>query len=93
MNTGGTLLTAKDRGTYVYQNEWGILDHILVSPGLVLGQGVVWKKDSTRELREPKLLTQGNERQIPKPHATYSGKNFDSSGISDHLPLECLLSR
>jgi predicted extracellular nuclease len=93
LNTGGKLLTEKNRGTYVYQNEWGALDHILVSPGLVHGPGVVWKKDSTRELREPKLLTKGNENQIPKPHATYSGKNFDPTGISDHLPLECYLTK
>lgn len=93
LNTGGPLFTSKDRGTYVYQNEWGVLDHILVSPGLVAGQGVVWKKDSTRELREPKLLTAGRGTQIPKPHATYSGKNFDATGISDHLPLECLLTK
>jgi predicted extracellular nuclease len=93
LNTGGTLLKTKERGTYVYQNEWGVLDHILVSPGLVGGKGVVWKKDSTRELREPKLLTKGNDTRIPKPHATYSGNNFDPTGISDHLPLECFLTK
>lgn len=87
------LLEAKNRGTYVYQNEWGILDHILVSPGLLTGPGVVWKKDSTRELREPKLLTEARGTSIPKPHATYSGKNFDPTGISDHLPLECVLMK
>jgi predicted extracellular nuclease len=93
LNTGGSLLTSKERGTYVYRNEWGVLDHILVSPGLLGGKGVVWKKDSTRELREPKLLTAGKGTQIPKPHATYSGNNFDPTGISDHLPLECLLTK
>ncbi len=93
LNTGGSLLQSKDRGTYVYQNEWGVLDHILVSPGLLGGKGGVWKKDSTRELREPKLLTAAKGTQIPKPHATYSGKNFDPTGISDHLPLECLLTK
>ena len=54
LNTGGSLLTAKDRGTYVYQNEWGVLDHILVSPGLLAGKGVVWKKDSTRRIARAK---------------------------------------
>ncbi len=93
LNTGGSLLKSKDRGTYVYRNEWGVLDHILVSPGLLGGKGVLWKKDSTRELREPKLLTEAKGEQIPKPHATYSGNNFDPTGISDHLPLECLLVR
>lgn len=92
-NTGGLLLKSKDRGTYVYRNEWGVLDHILVSPGLLGGKGVKWKPDSTRELREPKLLTAAKGEQIPKPHATYSGNNFDPTGISDHLPLECLLVR
>lgn len=93
LNTGSPLFASKDRGTYVYQNEWGVLDHILVSPGLLTGKGAVRKKDSTRELREPKLLTEAKGTQIPKPHATYSGKNFDPTGISDHLPLECLLTR
>jgi hypothetical protein len=69
------------------------LDHILVSPGLVAGNGWRWKKDSTRELREPKLLTAGSANLIPKPHATYSGRNFDATGKSDHLPLECYLTK
>ncbi|MDA0806959.1 MAG: endonuclease/exonuclease/phosphatase family protein [Planctomycetota bacterium] len=82
-----------DAGTYVYQNKWDVLDHIILSPGMLDGQGVNWVADSTRRVKaDYQMFVSKTPGTIPKPSRSYLGPRFFGNGYSDHLPVECRLS-
>ncbi|VTS08620.1 endonuclease/exonuclease/phosphatase family protein [Tuwongella immobilis] len=92
--TGDQLLnTAKElpsgiKGTYVYQNKWEFIDHLIVSPGLLRPTGLRWKAGSTVPYVTPEqIFTPNNPNQIPRPNRSYTGNNYHATGISDHLPV------
>lgn len=81
-----------DAGTYVYRNKWDVLDHIILSPGMLDGQNVDWVRDSTRPvMADYQMYVSNNPGTIPKPSRSYLGPRFFSNGYSDHLPVECRL--
>lgn len=81
-----------DAGTYVYKNKWDVLDHIILSPGMLDGQGVDWVRDSTRRVKaDYQMYVSKNPGTIPKPSRSYLGPRFFGNGYSDHLPVECRL--
>ncbi|MGC4003118.1 MAG: hypothetical protein QM811_08270 [Pirellulales bacterium] len=92
-NTMAPVVADGKRGTFVYDNRWNPLDHIIVSEGLLNGSGLRWKADSTKILDDAALLLPAKGDWIPKPHPTRSGKTFDATGVSDHLPILCLLTK
>lgn len=80
------------KGTFVYKNKWGLLDHIIVSPGMLDPAGFRWKKDSSQRVEFPELIfTSRDNEQIPRPNQSYTRDQFHPSGYSDHLPLGCLI--
>tara|TARA_R110002072_G_scaffold302710_2_gene487623 strand:+ start:139169 stop:140188 length:1020 start_codon:yes stop_codon:yes gene_type:complete len=80
-------------GTYVYQNKWDVLDHIILSPGMLDGQDVNWVTDSTRRVKaDYQMFVSKSPGTIPKPSRSYLGPRFFGNGYSDHLPVECRLS-
>lgn len=82
-----------DAGTYVYQNKWDVLDHIILSPGMLDGQNVDWVPDSTRRVKaDYQMYVSKTPGVIPKPSRSYLGPRFFSNGYSDHLPVECRLT-
>jgi predicted extracellular nuclease len=96
--TGGTFyntawaLQDAGRGTYVYDNAWEVLDHAIVSPGLLDPAGLRWRPGSTSEVRfRDQIFTPRDAQQIPRPNRTYSGDKHHPTGISDHLPIGCVL--
>jgi endonuclease/exonuclease/phosphatase family metal-dependent hydrolase len=96
--TGGVLydttwpIQKAGRGTYVYQNRWEVIDHLVVSPGLLESDGLRWRRDSTTELKYPELIFDPRgDKQIPRPNRSFSGNSYHPTGVSDHLPLECVL--
>lgn len=92
-NTVAPLADDPARGTYVYRNAWETIDHILVSPGLLQDGGLRWKADSTVEIKFPEQIhTPADPTKIPHPNRSYSGPIHHASGISDHLPLSCVLT-
>jgi predicted extracellular nuclease len=91
-NTMAAIAAMPDRGTYVFDNMWETIDHIIVSPGLLDAAGFKWKSGSTTEVKFPEqIFTPKNPKQIPRPNRTYTGNSYHESGISDHLPVACVL--
>jgi hypothetical protein len=80
------------KGTFVYKNKWDLLDHIIVSPGLLDPAGYHWKKGSTKAIDFPELIFHPRSpEQIPRPNHSYTKDNFHPTGYSDHLPVGCLI--
>lgn len=81
-----------DRGTYVYKNQWEVLDHVIVSPGLLDQKRLRWKPGSTNViLRSYQLYYPRDPSRIPRPSRSYTGNYFHPRGYSDHLPVACVL--
>ena len=79
-------------GTYVYKNKWGVLDHVIVSPGLLNNSGFALVQSSGRTiLKDYQLYVPRKAGQIPKPSRSYTGPYFHQAGYSDHLPVACRL--
>jgi len=85
------LLARKARkngyGTYKYQGEWGLLDHLIVS-GLLLDpeQRIYTSEDITHVAFLPFLLVRDETYGGEKPFRTYNGMKYQG-GYSDHLPV------
>jgi predicted extracellular nuclease len=91
-NTMAAIAAMPNRGSYVHDNKWETIDHIIISPGLLNAAGFKWKTDSTTEVKFPEqIFTPKDPEQIPRPNRTYSGNAYHESGISDHLPVACIL--
>jgi predicted extracellular nuclease len=92
LNTMAAVAQLPGRGTYVFNNQWETIDHMIVSPGLQNATGFRWKPGSTTEVRFPEqIFTPGNPAMIPRPNRSYTGNTYHETGISDHLPVVCVL--
>lgn len=79
-------------GTYVYKNKWDVLDHIILSPGMLDTQGLSWVKDSTQTVsNDYQMFVPDNPSLLARPSRSYLGPRFFGEGYSDHLPVECRL--
>ncbi len=79
-----------DAGTYVYKNEWFVLDHVVVSPGLLDDRGLRWVRGSTSASRHGyQMYVPRNPDLLTRPSRSYSGPIFHQAGYSDHLPVTC----
>lgn len=80
------------KGTLVYKNKWDLLDHIIISPGLLDSAGFQWKEGSSQPVDFPELLYQPKyEGIIARPSSSYTKDDFHKNGYSDHLPVTCVL--
>ncbi len=80
------------KGTFVYNNKWDLLDHIIISTGLLDPTGYHWKKGSSQRIEYPELIFHPRgEGQIDRPNQSYTRNNFHPTGYSDHLPVGCVL--
>lgn len=70
-------------GTHNYKNEWGILDHIIVSPSFFTKKGIKVIKDSGKIHSFDFLITEYKGKKVP--FRTYA-KDY-LGGYSDHLPV------
>jgi predicted extracellular nuclease len=87
-------LRAAGKGTFVWDNQWNLLDHIIVSAGLLDEDGYHWKADSSQRIEYPELLYQPPfQGAIPSPAASYSRDGFQEKGHSDHLPVGCVIAQ
>jgi endonuclease/exonuclease/phosphatase family metal-dependent hydrolase len=85
-------IRAAGKGTFVYKNKWDLLDHIIISPGLLNQGGFRWKEGSSQRLEYPELFYQPNYPDaINRPSASYTKNDFHKNGVSDHLPLNCVI--
>lgn len=77
----------KDFGSYKFQGEWGLLDHIIVSGGLLLKDSPLYTDEANADVfRSPFLLTEDKKHGGKQPFRTYFGMKYQG-GYSDHLPV------
>jgi predicted extracellular nuclease len=96
--TGGAFYNSmwpihrQGRGTYVFENKWEVIDHVILSPGLLDTQRLRWKSGSTQTvLFDFQLFQSSMAGAIARPNRSFSGDRFHATGISDHLPVACVL--
>jgi endonuclease/exonuclease/phosphatase family metal-dependent hydrolase len=87
-------IKADGKGTIVYKNKWELLDHVIISPGLLDTAGFHWKKGSTRRIDFPELIFHPRGKdQIDRPNQSYTRNDFHKTGYSDHLPVGCTIEQ
>jgi hypothetical protein len=85
-------IRAAGKGTYVWDDQWQLIDHVIISSGLFDKDGYHWKPDSSQQVEYPELLAQPDfPGAIPRPVGSYSRDGFQESGHSDHLPVACVI--
>ncbi|CDD93634.1 endonuclease/exonuclease/phosphatase family protein [Bacteroides intestinalis CAG:315] len=79
--------TQKNFGSYKYQGEWGLLDHIIVSGTLLQPDADFCTSESKADIFRPSfLLTDDKKYGGVQPFRTYYGMKYQN-GYSDHLPV------
>ena len=82
----------ENKGTFVWDDKWQLLDHIIISQGLLNDAGFRWKLDSSHPVEFPEMIYTSKARgAIPRPSKSYSENNFHKTGFSDHLPVQCVI--
>lgn len=77
----------KHYGSYKYQGEWGLLDHLIVSGNLLIPDAPLSTSERHADVaRLPFLLVPDNKYGGKQPFRTYLGPRY-KGGISDHLPI------
>jgi predicted extracellular nuclease len=81
-NPMGPLHEDPNKGTCNYGRQWLVLDHVIMSQGLLSDKGFRWKPDS--------LEVVVKNYQLYKP-GTPQAKHRYFGGYSDHLPVACVI--
>jgi len=77
----------KDTGSYKFQNQWNMLDQIIVSGNLIIGDGNVRVLPHTANIfYRDFMLTDDKTYGGKRPKKTYHGRRHEG-GYSDHLPV------
>jgi predicted extracellular nuclease len=85
-------IAAADKGSFVYDNRWELIDHIIVSQGLLNEDGYRWKPGSTQTVEFSEIFFHPRWKDaIPRPSKSYAGNTFHKDGYSDHLAVFCVL--
>ena len=78
---------SKDFGSYKYQGEWGLLDHLIVSGTLLNRSGEFFTSEEKANVcLLPFLLIEDKKYGDKEPFRTYKGMKYQG-GVSDHLPI------
>jgi endonuclease/exonuclease/phosphatase family metal-dependent hydrolase len=82
------------KGTFVFDNRWELIDHVIVSSGLLDDKGFRWRRGSSTQLDFPELIYHPRfPGAIPRPSRNYTDDNFHENGYSDHLAVGCILEQ
>jgi hypothetical protein len=85
-------IRAANKGSFVWDDAWQLIDQIIVSPGLLDEAGFRWREGSSEQIEFPELLTQPTTSgSVSRPAATYSWDGYQENGHSDHLPMGCVI--
>lgn len=77
----------KHFGSYKYQGEWGLLDHIILSGNLLMAASPLSASENKAGVfRAPFLLAEDRKYGGRQPFRTYHGMKYQG-GYSDHLPV------
>ncbi len=75
----------KGDGSYKYQDNWNMLDQIIVSGSLIIENNFYYLCKSF-EVYKPELIVTRSGKYKGAPYPTYGGKNY-LAGFSDHFPV------
>jgi endonuclease/exonuclease/phosphatase family metal-dependent hydrolase len=90
-NTTAHLRDA-NKGSFVWDDQWQLIDQIFISPGLLDAAGFRWKEGSSELISSPELLYQpGFPGAIPRPAATFTRDGYQENSYSDHLAIACVI--
>jgi predicted extracellular nuclease len=82
-----SLSNSKTFGSHKYQENWGILDQIIVSKSLLLPHNPIKIKNSTAQIFNASFLMEEDMKFMgEKPYRTFVGFKYNG-GFSDHLPV------
>lgn len=88
------IIRQENNGTFVWNDKWELIDHVIISPGLLDENGFRWVRGSSQRVEFPELFFHSRRPgAIPRPSRSYSENNFHRTGYSDHLPVSCLLEK
>lgn len=85
-------LIEKGIGSHKYQGKWDIIDHMIVSNGLLEGAGLRTTSQSMQVIRLDFLLEKDDRYLGEQPFRTYRGMKYHG-GYSDHLPVMLQLKK
>jgi len=72
-------------GTYLFRNDWNMLDQMIISPALYDNEAFSYEKGSFHIVKPEFMITaEGKYKGSPKP--TYGGRAY-IGGYSDHFPV------
>ena len=86
LNLMWPLMHGHDPGTYLYNSDWNMLDHILVSYGMLRGLSPVRVEQDSVRIFRPDVMVGNSGRPIrfSRPSAK---SGVDTNGYSDHFPV------
>lgn len=86
-NLSAYIQQTKNIGSHKYQGEWGVLDQIIVSGGLLIAKsGLKTEKEAAYIFNADFLLVDDEAYSGKKNFRTYLGYKY-LGGYSDHLPV------
>jgi endonuclease/exonuclease/phosphatase family metal-dependent hydrolase len=77
---------SKKMGTVFAKGRWLMFDQILISQGMMTGDGIKIKSSRLTVHFDKRLLFYDKKRSMYRPNRSYSGKKYHG-GFSDHLPV------
>ena len=89
-NSTAAIHDVPGQGTYNYRGEWEVIDHVILSRGLLDDKGFTWKRASTVVVMEDYQLYRAGTPEA-RPNRTYGGNRY-FGGYSDHLPVACVVA-
>lgn len=85
-------LVDKGLGSHKYHGNWDVIDHIIVSKGLLQGDGLKTTPDGM-QIRKLDFLMEEDDRYLgQQPNRTFWGFKYHG-GYSDHLPVMITLTK
>ena len=85
-------LQAANKGTFVWDNTWRLIDQIIISPGMLDRDGFRWKANSSERIEFPEVLFQPPDAgAIARPFGSYLNGAYHENGYSDHLAVGCVI--
>lgn len=83
-------IIASGKGSHVYENQWNMLDQIMLSRGVVSGSSG-WRLDGEAQLEAVSIMS--HSRKIGPKRFGIKPNERDTTGFSDHYPVSVLLKR
>jgi endonuclease/exonuclease/phosphatase family metal-dependent hydrolase len=88
------FIRQENKRTFVWDDQWVLIDHVIISPGLLDEAGFRWVRGSSQRMEFPELFFHSRRPgAIPRPSRSYSDNKFHRAGFSDHLPVACVIEK